>query len=395
LPYAPALDRYAGPAGKVGGLTAPPGYEGRSPALDGIRGIAILLVLLHHYTVFDPQTPVQQVAAFVAVLGWAGVDLFFVLSGFLITAVLINARDSPRYFTSFYARRTLRLFPLYYLLVFLAFYVLPLFPAWHHLLVGPFDRRQWRYWLYLVNFEISADNDFQHGVLDVAWSLAIEEQFYIVWAVVVWLVSPRALGWLCGAVVVTAPVARIMALGAGGNPIDVYVLPHFRADALAIGALLAWLYRRGDLQSFTRFAPWVAVSGLAVAIVLAIADGTAWWWGAWTQRLGYSAFAAAAGGLVTAAVTRPASSAWLRLLSAGWLRGFGKYSYCLYLIHLPVMRVVRVLVLGPEQFDLLGSPLVGQLLFYLAATAPAVAIAWLSWHLYEGPILRLKKKFSY
>jgi len=94
-------------------------------------------------------------------------------------------------------------------------------------------------------------------------------------------------------------------------------------------------------------------------------------------------------------VRSPASSAWPRLLSAGWLRAFGKYSYCLYLVHLPVMRVVRVLVLGPAQFDLLGSPLVGQLLFYLVATAPAFAIAWLSWHLYEGPILRLKDSFSY
>ena len=95
-------------------------------------------------------------ALFLVLLGWAGVDVFFVLSGFLITGILIGSRDSSRYFSSFYARRTLRLFPLYYLIVFLAFYVLPHFPAWHHLLVGPDDGQQWHYWTYLVNFEISA-----------------------------------------------------------------------------------------------------------------------------------------------------------------------------------------------------------------------------------------------
>lgn len=365
------------------------------PALDGVRGIAILLVLLHHFAIMDPQTPPEQAAMFVAVLGWAGVDVFFVLSGFLITSILIRTRDSPRYFSSFYARRTLRLFPLYYLIVFLAFYVLPLFPAWHQLLVGPHDGRQWRYWLYLVNFEISADNDFQHGVLDVAWSLAIEEQFYLVWAAVVWLIAPRAVGWVCAAVVIAAPLARTVALSHGVDPVDVYVLPQYRADALATGALVAWLHQRGDLRRFARVAPWVAAAGLSAAIACAVVDNNPWWWAIWTQRLGYTAFAVATAGLITAVVTRPASSAWVRLLSAGWLRAFGKYSYCLYLIHLPVMRVVSTLVFGPEQFGLFGSPLVGQAIFNILATAPAFAIAWLSWRLYEAPILRLKERFSY
>jgi peptidoglycan/LPS O-acetylase OafA/YrhL len=365
------------------------------PALDGIRGIAILLVLLHHFAIMDPQTPPEHAAMFVAVLGWAGVDVFFVLSGFLITGILIKARTSDRYFTSFYARRTLRLFPLYYLIVFAVFYVLPLFPAWHRLLVGAHDSRQWRYWTYLVNFQISSDDDFRHGVLDVAWSLAIEEQFYIVWAVAVWLIAPRVLGWVSAAIIVAAPAARILALSQGADPIDIYVLPHYRADALATGAVLAWLYVRGQLAIFARAAPWIAAAGLAVAVSCALVDGNPWWWANWTQRLGYSAFALAAAGVITAVVTRPPSSAWPTLLSAGWLRAFGKYSYCLYLIHLPVMRVVRALVLPPEQFGMFGSPLIGQLVFYSLATAPAFAIAWLSWHLYEGPILRLKDSFSY
>jgi peptidoglycan/LPS O-acetylase OafA/YrhL len=156
-----------------------------TPALDGIRGIAILLVLVHHFTLFDPITSVGAWLGFVALLGWSGVDLFFVLSGFLITGILIDARTSDRYFISFYARRTLRIFPLYYLVVFLCFVVLPYFPRWHELLVGHANLPEWPYWTYLVNFSIAERDAFQHGVLDVAWSLAIEEQFYLLWAVLV------------------------------------------------------------------------------------------------------------------------------------------------------------------------------------------------------------------
>ncbi len=114
-----------------------------TPALDGIRGIAILLVLVHHFTLFDPITTIGAWFGFFTLLGWSGVDLFFVLSGYLITGILIDARGSRRYFTSFYARRTLRIFPLYYLVVFLSFVVLPYFPWWHELLVGHANLPEW------------------------------------------------------------------------------------------------------------------------------------------------------------------------------------------------------------------------------------------------------------
>src|SRR5688572_22907162 len=188
--------------------------------------------MLHHFTYYRPETGVDRVLAGVPLFGWVGVDLFFVLSGFLITGILLDTRGSDRYFTSFYARRTLRIFPLYYLIVFLSLIVLPLFPRWSALLGGGDDLPQWPYWTYLVNFAIAERNDFQHGVLDVAWSLAIEEQFYLIWAVVVWLLSPRLLGALCALIVVAVPLARMVALQNAAQPVDVYVLPHYRADAL-------------------------------------------------------------------------------------------------------------------------------------------------------------------
>jgi peptidoglycan/LPS O-acetylase OafA/YrhL len=367
-----------------------------TPALDGLRGIAILLVLFHHYTILKPASAASQWATHLPLLGWSGVDLFFVLSGFLITGILIDARGGKRYFTSFYARRTLRIFPLYYAIVFLSLIVLPRFPAWHALLAGggaPED--QLAYWLYLTNFAIAARDAFLHGVLDIAWSLAIEEQFYVIWAAVVWLCPARFLGLLCAAIMVAAPLARVWALAQGTPPIDVYVLTPYRADALATGALLAWMLRRGWLAGQGHRALAFAAVALAGVATVSWLDGETWWWGPAMQRAGYSLLALTGAGLLVAAVMQPQDHLWPRLLSAGWLRAFGKYSYCLYLIHLPVMRVVRAFVLAPEQFDTFGSPWAGQLVFYIAATAPAFALAWLSWHVFEGPILKLKAKFPY
>jgi peptidoglycan/LPS O-acetylase OafA/YrhL len=367
-----------------------------TPALDGIRGMAIILVLLHHFTIFDPITSVGAWMGFVALLGWSGVDLFFVLSGFLITGILIDSRASDRYFTSFYARRTLRIFPLYYLIVFLSLIVLPLFPRWSALLGGGHDLPQWPYWTYLVNFAIAARNDFQHGVLDVAWSLAIEEQFYVIWAVVVWLLSPRLLGPSCALIVVAVPLVRILALQDGATPVDVYVLPHYRADALALGALLAWLMRRGWLEHVAVVAPWGVAGGLVAAFGATLADGSPWWSGAWTQRIGYSFFAVAGASLIVLAITRPPQSVTAWLLSAGWLRAFGKYSYGMYVIHLPVSRVVQEFVVTANEFPVLfGALWPAQLGFYVLATVPTFAIAWLSWHGFEAPILKLKARFPY
>lgn len=367
-----------------------------TPALDGIRGIAIILVLLHHFTLFDPITSAGAWIGFVALLGWSGVDLFFVLSGFLITGILIDARGSERYFTSFYARRTLRIFPLYYLVVFVSFVLLPLSPHWYQLLVGRDHIPQWPYWTYLVNFAIADRDAFKHGVLDVAWSLAIEEQFYLVWGVVVWLLSPRWLGPLCALVVVAAPIARTFALQDGAHTVDVYVLPHFRADTLALGGLLAWLARRGGLARLSGVAIWVLVAATAGAVAAALADGSPWWSGLWTQRIGYTLFALAGAALIVSAITRPPEARLPRILSVGWLRAFGKYSYCMYLIHLPVSRVMQEYVVAPADFPVvMGAMWPAQVGYWVLATIPTFAIGWLSWRLFEAPILRLKSRFPY
>ena len=366
------------------------------PALDGLRGIAIILVLLHHFTYYRPTAGIDLLIGNVVSFFWTGVDLFFVLSGFLITGILLDTRDSERYFTTFYARRTLRIFPLYYLVLFLAFVVLPRFPAVHPVLVGQ-DQfpPQWPYWLYVTNFSI-ANGGWVHGWVDVAWSLAIEEQFYLVWPLLIWVCPPRLFALLCAVILVAEPAARVFARATDVPSLSIYVLPWFRLDGFAMGALLALAQRRGLLPLLDRWVPIVVIAGVAGIIACAILGGHTWWWNRWMQQYGYSLIAITAGAMLVGAINRPADSAWPRMLSAGWLRAFGKYSYGLYLIHAPVMRAVREYVFDPGEYERLGiAPWNAQLLFYGAATAPAFALAWLSWRLFEAPILRLKARFPY
>jgi peptidoglycan/LPS O-acetylase OafA/YrhL len=366
------------------------------PALDGLRGIAIILVLLHHFTFYRPTAGIDARIGDVVFFLWIGVDLFFVLSGFLITGILLDTRDSKRYFTTFYARRTLRIFPLYYLVLFLAFVVLPQFPAFNLVLVGnDASPAQWPYWFYVTNFSI-AEGGWVHGWVDVAWSLAIEEQFYLVWPLLIWLCPPRLFALLCAVILVAEPVARVYARATEMPALSIYVLPWFRLDGFAVGALVAFAQRRGLLPLLDRWAPSVFIAGVAGIIACTILGGHTWWWNRPMQQYGYSLIAVAGAAMLVSAVNRPADSLWPRMLSAGWLRAFGKYSYGLYLIHPPVMRAVREYVFNPEEYFMLGiASWNAQLLYYGAATAPSFALAWLSWRLFEAPILRLKARFPY
>jgi peptidoglycan/LPS O-acetylase OafA/YrhL len=366
------------------------------PALDGLRGIAIILVMLHHLTYYRPESGIDAIIAGVPLFGWVGVDLFFVLSGFLITGILLDSKGSGRYFTNFYARRTLRIFPLYYLTLFVALVVVPQFPAVHVALNGEMDPPppEWPFWLYLTNFSV-ADRGFVHGWVDVAWSLAIEEQFYLVWPLVIWLCPRRLLPWLCTAIVIAEVFARSYARAIDIPVLPLYVVTWYRLDGLVIGALLAVAHRRGLFPELHRLVPFVVIAAIGGLILVFIYGGHTWWWNRRMQQFGYTILAVLGGAMLVGAVSGAAGSWWPRMLSAGWLRAFGKYSYCLYLIHLPVMRSVRAWVFNPDEYpELAIAPWIGQAIFYPLAAAPAFALAWLSWRFFEAPILSLKKHFE-
>lgn len=350
-----------------------------------------------HFSIVRSDVPFDATLLALLRTGGMGVDIFFVLSGFLITGILIDARDSDRYFVSFYTRRTLRIVPLYYLAVFLSYHVLPHFPTWHRRLVGEGDVPHEQYfWLFLANFVFAEQDQFQHGVLTVAWSLAVEEQFYLLWAVAVWICPVRWLGPVCVAIVLSAPLLRAAAAASGLTLTQIQVQTQFRADALAAGAWLAWRTRQPHPESIFRFAPWAVLAGFGGVIGLMMWDGV-FVFDTWTkQSLGYSLHALGASGLLLCVHTRPEGSRWVRIFSAPWLRSIGGYSYCLYLIHLPIMWTMKGVVFDPTRVPLImGSAMPAQALFWVVAFVPAYAVAWLSWRYFEQPILRLKRFFPY
>src|SRR5258706_538487 len=186
---------------------------GHIPALDGLRGVAILLVLVLHFAPYAPglQAPtvlLDRLYLRVSGIGWTGVDLFFVLSGYLITGILYDTRGSKHYFRQFYARRFLRIFPLYYVALALFLIILP----WPH----SFDSviRELRgdavwYWTYLYNMRVAATGFLPSSALGHFWSLAVEEQFYLIWPIVVLWLGRKHLIVTCAVAVVAALACRL------------------------------------------------------------------------------------------------------------------------------------------------------------------------------------------
>jgi peptidoglycan/LPS O-acetylase OafA/YrhL len=215
------------------------------PALDGLRGLAILIVVLYHCrTVGRPPRAIASLFE----IGWTGVDLFFVLSGFLITGILLDSRSASNYFSSFYARRVLRIFPLYYLALSLVLLggSLRLLPSGDHA-----GTPAW-YFIYAQNWKF-VDVPF----LGHFWSLAVEEQFYFLWPLIVYLFPERRVLQIAIAGSVIAIPLRSVLLSSGINPNYIYWNTFTRMDALLMGAACACLLKEGWTEQLARHAKWL------------------------------------------------------------------------------------------------------------------------------------------
>jgi peptidoglycan/LPS O-acetylase OafA/YrhL len=366
---------------------------GHVPALDGIRGLAIVLVMLFHLSMVPAVGRSAETWQAFTQYGGLGVDVFFVLSGFLITGILRATLAEPHYFRNFYARRVLRIFPLYYAVVFFSLCVLPHVVPWTTVKFGPANRDGVWYWLHLSNFAIARRGAFVHGILDISWSLAIEEQFYLVWPAVVLFASARSLGRICVALIFGSCVSRLVLTLYGANPITVYTLTFCRLDGLALGALSAMAVRAMN-QDTLRI--WVvrglaAVAASTLVLLLPLSS------------LAAAGLAAAYWHLLAASLTGCAILGifgWPRApvqVAFHWppLRVLGRYSYGLYLFHYPIAALIRDRVLQPAHLPILwGSSLPSLCLFYSVAGCAAFSAAFLSWQLYEKRFLRLKRFFA-
>jgi peptidoglycan/LPS O-acetylase OafA/YrhL len=356
--------------------------------LDGVRGLAIVAVVAMHATMFANVRP--DIAALplarALLLGWTGVDLFFVLSGFLITGILLRQKGQPHYFRDFYARRALRIVPLYYAVLALLLFVLDRPPTT--------GSEQAAYLLYYQNIAWLWGPD-QHPDLarTITWSLAVEEQFYLAWPAVVLLVPARVLPWLCGALVAAAIAVRAVLLA---NGVDVvYFLTPCRLDALAAGACLAMLPRPPAWCG--RAAVLAGGAGLGV---VAAATGSASPHGNEVMLVwGLVAALLLASGVLTLARGEGLVARVCRLRV---LRSFGQYSYCIYLVHILViewlaMRLVAVAEASPAAHEWLSvrCPALVVLLGYVAASlAAAWLVGWASFHLFERHFLAWKRCFA-
>lgn len=376
----------------------PPIVDLRIPVLDGLRGLAILLVLLHHFGMKYAADGTFFDRAFFGVVesAWCGVDLFFVLSGFLITGILVDARGESGALVNFYARRTLRIFPLYYACLAVFYLLLPLVdhPAARDYIAASEPHQVW-YWTYLTNCHLAARGTlYDHLIPNIFWSLSIEEQFYLAWPFVALFCAPRTVLRVAVALVVLALGSRVAMSGAGWPAVASFALPFARMDCLAVGACLALLARReGGLEARIGMARWGIGLCLALLFLLAWPAGHLDWGSPLVHTLGFSALALGFGGLLVLAVPRGGSPWVRRALDNAPLRSLGKYSYALYLVHGPVGTACK-LVYDPERMPLvLGSAVPRLVPYMLLAGAVSFALAFASWHLFEKHVLKLKDRF--
>jgi peptidoglycan/LPS O-acetylase OafA/YrhL len=412
-----------GTAGSIEEIAAP----GRRhyPALDGLRGLAILLVLVCHYSLVLPQSnAVLSAITDVFMKGWVGVNLFFVLSGFLITGILYDAKGQSHYFRNFYARRTLRIFPLYY--GFLALLLLGVLaykfgaPAkFAHSVIGRalLSYQPWL-WTYTFNIYCAVHNTMAVLVTQF-WTLSVEEQFYLVWPLVVFACGRKTLMRICALLMAAALALRLVLTALHAPVIPIYVLTLCQMDSLAAGAFVALLVRGGGgiRATLASARPVVMISGglVLLAVVGALLFNLQWksstgfpigahasgvdefaihplFSAPFVAAAFYSVLAVFFAGVLALAI-RSSEGLFVQFLKTGPMRSLGGYSYGIYVFHLPILVASWTLMGKFSWCHAFQASIPCVLLFIAANLAVTLAISFASFHLYEKRFLKLKKNF--
>jgi len=386
-------------------MTSRPDTSARVPEWDGVRGLAILMVVFHHYGNIQPGIGGGPGAIRSAVpLLWTGVDLFFVLSGFLLGGILMNHRDSGNYFKTFYLRRVCRILPLYFLWMAL-FFAVPFLlspanpPGWY-LTIFHQDIAHFPNWVYLFFFQNLFMAKTGYAVaswLGPTWSLAIEEQFYLVIPFIIWLAPPRRLLAVLLALIAMVPAFRIY-LFLFHSGIFTYVLLPCRADSLLLGVLCAYLLRDDYFRSllerhrnWLRSALIVLAAGMAGLTIFSNQRGNGLLYSYEMATFGFTWIALFYACLILVVGTSR-SGALARLTRVPVLRHFGIIAYGMFLINLPVITLVQGLISGKTMPDIGNwSDVLTALLAFLVTWI----LAFLSWKFFEKPIVRWGHSFSY
>lgn len=380
-------------------VPAPALAVGRIPQLDGLRGVAIGMVVLFHYFSFH-FTSLPGTAAWYLVyptrFGWSGVDLFFVLSGFLIGGILLDARGSINFFQVFYLRRFLRIVPIYYLLLVLFFSLMAWFGR-HPGAIWPWTLQEnlprFTYFLFLQNIWASKFSMLGSAPLAVFWSLSVEEQFYLTLPLLIRFFSRERLLWLALEIIFLAPVIRIALYSFYPNyPHAWYLLMPCRADSLFFGVLGAILLRdqewRGRIQGNRNLlrglmvvlaigVPFVTQTQLALRGMVMVSLMFSWLAAFYLSVLVYALM-----------FTESHVSG---VLNWRWLRGLGVIAYGVYLLHEGVLDfVLRAVSLGSKAIASTPYPLLA-----LLAMTGTILFAHLSWEKLEKPFVKFSHRYKY
>jgi peptidoglycan/LPS O-acetylase OafA/YrhL len=344
---------------------------GRIPELDGLRGIAILLVLFSHYC--SNFLPGQTFFGF----GVMGVEVFFVLSGFLIGGIILDGQGQRRFLISFYFRRAARIIPIYYLVVAAAFAAQTMTfeaPWMLHDRLLPAQV----YLSFTTNIAFVRMHLPIGGMLIPTWTLAVEEQFYLCAPLLIMLTPRRSLPAI---LVLTCAAAIGFRLFFRSNESAVELLLPCRMDALAIGVGAALAQRRSELSG--RHFQLLLAAGAALALLLILAFAN--------RAVGYllapSLVPLSAALVMLAAINGASFGVFLR---AAWLRFFGEISYGLYLVHQPILILMTGVFLGVSIY----SHGIEHIQVAIVAAVVSIALATLSWHYYERPIIHLVKSWA-
>jgi peptidoglycan/LPS O-acetylase OafA/YrhL len=361
--------------------------RGRIPELDGVRGLAILLVLVWHYLICLVAAP-PPLFRFLN-LTWSGVDLFFVLSGFLIGGILLDHRDAENFFGVFYRRRICRILPLYYAWLLLFVILRPLIGRlsdW--VFADPLPL--WSYATFTQNFLQAKTGNWGPNWLAVTWSLAIEEQFYLLLPLVIRFTPPRRLPLVLAPFIAAAPIARYLLFDPARSGLASYVLLICKTDALLLGVLGAWLIRQPKgVARISRAAPLLRVlffSCGGFACLTAYVPETR------VTRVMSDSFLAIAYAALILLVLTSARSPLARMSRWWWLRQLGTIAYGTYIIHMAVLGIAFTLARRHWPYLTDGSDL-GVVAMALAVT---LLLAVASWRWFEKPIvLRGQRRWNY
>jgi peptidoglycan/LPS O-acetylase OafA/YrhL len=377
-------------AGRVETISRPNRVKRYVPCLEGLRGYGFLLVFCGHYfapsQLAQPGTIRLKLATAMASMGLFAVPAFFVLSGYLIGGILYDTRHREGFFRVFYTRRVLRVFPVFYvtLLAILIYNTICGVPCDYHL---------WVHFLYIQNLLPSyIQQHSSHVSMIHFWSLAVEEQFYLLWPLVVWLFPERKkLISIATCLIALSCILRVAAPFFVSSPKAILWFTPTRADAILLGVILALIRHDPIYERIKPFAKWVVMAGGATAMTLAILKGASWSMTfageeVWIPLVNITSFA-----IIIAVMEE--GTLINRLCSQKWICWLGSLSYSLYVFHLTYAVfflgwVTRTLENHMRQsFAVLTA---GLLAFCLT-----LLLSIVSYLLIERPVINMKQTLRY